>query len=98
MIARLAEARAAASARFSARLARRSPRRLHPQPLMPHEEVRSGRNSQDDRSGLRHLSALPEDARAVIEPLPTATNQGGRARQGSRGSASRKGRSRSRIG
>ena len=82
MIARLAKARAAASARFRARLARVSRRRLRPGPLIIREEVRSGRNSQDDRSWLRYLSALPEDARAVLEPLPTATNQGGRARKG----------------
>ena len=82
MIARLAKARAAASARFRARLARVSRRQLRPRPLIAHEEVRSGRNSQDDRSWPRYLSALPEDARAVLEPLPTATNQGGRARKG----------------
>ena len=69
MIARLAKARAAASARFRARLARVSRRRLRPGPLIIREEVRSGRNSQDDRSWLRYLSALPEDARAVLEPL-----------------------------
>ena len=82
MIGRLAKARAAASARLRARLARVSRRQLRSGPLIAHEEVRSGRNSQDDRSWLRYLSALPEDARAVLEPLPTATNQGGRARKG----------------
>lgn len=40
-----------------------------------------GRNAQDDRWWLRYLSALPDDARAVIEPLPIATNQSGRARK-----------------
>ncbi|WP_253717881.1 NADH dehydrogenase ubiquinone Fe-S protein 4 [Sphingomonas sp. AP4-R1] len=27
-------------------------------------------------------SALPPDARAIVEPMPVATNQGGRARRG----------------
>lgn len=36
----------------------------------------------NDRSWLRYLSVLPEDARAIIEPMPTATNLIGRARKG----------------
>ncbi len=33
-------------------------------------------------SALAPSSALPPDARAIVEPVPIATNQGGRARRG----------------
>jgi len=35
-----------------------------------------------DRSWPRYTSSLPNDAVAIIEPYPIATNQGGRARRG----------------
>jgi hypothetical protein len=35
-----------------------------------------------DRSLGRYASSLPNDAVAIIEPFPLATNQGGRARRG----------------
>lgn len=55
---------------------------LAPPPALYDGTTGRGRNSQDDRWWLRYLSALPDDARAVIEPLPIATNQSGRARKG----------------
>lgn len=37
----------------------------------------SGPSANDNHPGLGASSALPPDARAVIEPVPRATNQGG---------------------
>lgn len=41
-----------------------------------------GRNSPDDSWWLRHLSSLPEDSVAIIEPVDDASGHAGRARPG----------------
>ena len=42
----------------------------------------SGPFANDNHAGPCASSALPPDAQAVIEPVPSATNQGGRGRRG----------------
>ena len=42
----------------------------------------SGPSANDNHAGPSASSALPPDARAVIEPVPRATNQGGRGKRG----------------
>jgi hypothetical protein len=42
----------------------------------------SGPFANDNYAGPCASSALPPDAQAVIEPMPVATNQGGRGRRG----------------
>ncbi|WP_415640344.1 NADH dehydrogenase ubiquinone Fe-S protein 4 [Sphingomonas paucimobilis] len=81
MRSRFARYRAQLPARLRARLNRQLGQRRSPAEPSHDANASHDRNSPVDRWWLRYLSSLPEDARAVIEPLPTATNQGGRARK-----------------
>jgi hypothetical protein len=56
-------------------------RDLRPGPVR--RETRSVAVANDNGlPGPAWSSALPPDARAIVEPFPVATNQGGRARRG----------------
>lgn len=98
MRSRFARYRAQLPARLRARLNRQLGQRRSPAEPSHDANASHDRNSPVDRWWLRYLSSLPEDARAVIEPLPTATNQVDGPGRINGGSGSSRERSRSSIG